>query len=63
MPELLNPYRSGVVYDDEGRSLGGGERIEVDEVDAVGQAAVDARHLMLVEAPSEDETDGASQPE
>jgi hypothetical protein len=60
---LVNPYRSGVVYDVEGHSLGGGERVEAAQLDEVGQAAVDNGHLILAELSSEPEADGASRPE
>ena len=45
---LLNSTRAGVVYDDAGHSLGGGERMQIDSLDEVGQAAVDAGYLTVV---------------
>lgn len=45
---LLNSTRAGVVYDGAGHSLGGGERLEIDALDEVGQAAVDAGYLTVV---------------
>jgi hypothetical protein len=50
---LINTGRSGVVYDEAGHSVGGGERVSVGEIDAVGKAAVDAGQLRC--------DDGASQ--
>lgn len=47
---LINPGRTGVVYDVEGRSLGGGERLEVDGVDDVAKAAIDCRQLLTEKA-------------
>ena len=44
---LINTGRSGVVYDTEGHSIGGGERVTVTEVDAIGQAAVDRGRLVM----------------
>lgn len=43
---LINPGRSGVVYDSEGHTLGGGERLEVDGIDDVAKAAIDSGHLL-----------------
>jgi hypothetical protein len=43
---LVNPTTAGVVYDKEGHSLGGGESITVEKVDAVGRAAIDAGQLL-----------------
>lgn len=48
---LFNPEQSPTVYDKEGRSVGGAERVTVDEVDEVGQAAVDAGLLVREEDP------------
>lgn len=50
---LINTGRTGVVYDEAGHSIGGGERVSVGEVDAVGKAAIDAGQLRC--------DDGASQ--
>lgn len=44
---LINTGRVAVVYDEAGHSIGGGERLTVLGVDAVGQTAVDRRYLML----------------
>ncbi|HZE02610.1 MAG TPA: hypothetical protein VE155_12680 [Pseudonocardiaceae bacterium] len=59
---LINPHRSGVVYDLEGHSIGGGERVEIAQLDEVGQAALDRGHLIVAELSSDPETDGASRP-
>jgi hypothetical protein len=53
---LINPGKAGVVYTDAGDSLGGGERVEVAEVDDVGRTALDTGQLLL--APPK--ADGAS---
>lgn len=51
---LLNSGRSGVVYDDAGHTLGGGERLELDgPLDKTGKAAVDAGYLTVVEVPAQ----------
>jgi hypothetical protein len=42
---LVNPNTAGAVYDEAGHSLGGGEQVELDGLDAVGQAAVDSGQL------------------
>lgn len=44
---LFNPNTTAVVFDGEGRIVGGGERVEVDQVDAAGQEAVDNGLLVL----------------
>jgi hypothetical protein len=49
---LLNPGTTSIVYSADGRSIGGGERAEVDEVDEVGQAAIDRGYLMRTESNS-----------
>lgn len=49
--QLVNPGDAGVVYDRQGHSLGGGERIDAPELDPVGQAAVDGGRLLLRETP------------
>lgn len=46
---LFNPEQSPTVYDKEGRTVGGAERVTVDQVDEVGQAAVDAGLLVREE--------------
>jgi len=45
---LINPGVAGVVYNQAGASIGGGERLPVDELDDVGQRAVDTGQLLLV---------------
>lgn len=54
---LFNPEQTPTVYDEEGRTVGGAERVTVDEVDAVGQAAVDAG-LLVREEESKKEPKG-----
>lgn len=44
---LVNPGTSGAVYDVEGHTVGGGERVEVERVDEVGQAAVASGQLIV----------------
>lgn len=46
---LFNPEQSPTVFDKEGRTVGGAERVEVAELDEVGQAAVDAGLLVREE--------------
>jgi hypothetical protein len=43
---LFNPEDTPAVYDAEGRTVAGAERVEVDELDAVGQRAVSAGVLV-----------------
>lgn len=50
VPTLINTGRSGVVYDKAGHSLGGGERIDVDEIDDTARDALD-RGLLRVADP------------
>lgn len=52
---LLNSGRAGVVYTSTGLQLGGGDLVEIDGLDDVGQAAVDRGYLSVVEVPSNDE--------
>lgn len=47
---LFNPNTTAVVYDTEGRIVAGGARVEVGEVDAVGQEAID-HNLLVLEEP------------
>jgi hypothetical protein len=37
---LINPTDAGVIYDEAGHSIGGGERVEVAEIDLIGRSAV-----------------------
>lgn len=46
---LLNPGTTAVVYSEDGRMIGGGERLKLDAVDAVGQAALDRGYLRRVD--------------
>lgn len=43
---LLNPGTASCVYNTQGQSLGGGECVDVDEIDEVGQAALDRGYLV-----------------
>lgn len=43
---LLNPGTTSVTYDLAGHSLGGGERVQVEEVDRVGRGYVRASYLL-----------------
>jgi hypothetical protein len=50
---LLNSGRSGVVYNEAGNTLGGGEHLVFDDLedgklDSVGSAAVEAGYLRVV---------------
>lgn len=45
---LINSGRSGVVYSEDGHSLGGGEHIDLPDLDGVGKAAVKAGYLRVV---------------
>jgi hypothetical protein len=47
---LFNPDDTPAVYDAAGHTVGGAERVEVDELDAVGQRAVDSGVLVREEA-------------
>lgn len=49
---LFNPNPTPVVFDGEGRIVGGGERVEVDTVGKVAQEAVD--HGLLVQEDPEE---------
>lgn len=42
---LVNPGTSAVVYSLDGRQLGGGESVRVDEVDVVGLTAIERGYL------------------
>lgn len=45
---LINPGSAGVVYNVDGKSLGGGEAITVEGLDDVGKAAVDRGYLLTM---------------
>jgi hypothetical protein len=49
---LFNPEQTPVVYDEEGRTLGSVERVTLDGLNPVAQAAVDAG-LLVEEKPEE----------
>lgn len=42
---LVNPTTSAVIYSEDGRQLGGGESVQVDEVDEVGKTAIERGYL------------------
>lgn len=43
---LLNPGTTAVTYSTDGRSLGAGERVEVDKVDEVAKVAIESGYLV-----------------
>lgn len=47
---LFNPNTTAVVFDEHGRIVGGGERVEIDQLDKAGQEAVD-NDLLVLETP------------
>ncbi|HET9144156.1 hypothetical protein [Actinophytocola sp.] len=51
---LFNPEQSPTVYDKEGRTVAGADRVTVDELDEVGKAAVDAGLLVREEESKKD---------
>jgi hypothetical protein len=59
---LFNPEQTPLVYDAEGRIVGGAERVEVDELDEVGQRAVEVG-LLVREEPEESQPKAASKAE
>lgn len=65
---LFNPEDTPAVYDNDGHTVGGTERVEVDELDEVGQRAVDSGVLVREEpkkaskAKPETETASADAP-
>lgn len=42
---LINTGRTGVVYDEAGHTVGGGDRVEISEINPVAQAAIDIGQL------------------
>lgn len=46
---LFNPQDTPLVYDTEGHTVGGAERVEVDSLDEVAQRAVDSGVLVREE--------------
>lgn len=56
---LFNPEQTPTVYSEDGRSVGGAERVTVDELDSAGQHAVDTG-LLVREEPEKDEPATAS---
>jgi hypothetical protein len=49
---LVNPRRSARVYDVAGHSIEAGGRLTVDEIDAVGQRAIDLGYLFVKSDPT-----------
>lgn len=47
---LFNPNTTAVVFDDDGRIVAGGERVQVDKVGKVAQEAID-NDLLVLEGP------------
>jgi len=59
MITIINAGSGPVVYDEDGRSLGGGERLEVAALDSAGRRAVEQGHLLrMAEDPAKDEPGG-----
>jgi len=56
MPTFVNPTTTPTVYSEDGRALGAGERLEIDELDPAGQAALERG--ALVEAAEVDAAGG-----
>lgn len=67
MITLINTGRSGVVYDESGHSVGGGDRVEIEEINPVAQTAIDIGQLRCEDNTQDEPADapepGASQPE
>lgn len=57
MTTIINPSAGPIVYDEDGRSLGGGERREVSTLDAVGRRAVELGQLMSEEKAAPPKTE------
>jgi hypothetical protein len=57
---LFNPNTTAVVFDRDGRIVGGGERVQVDKVDKVAQEAVEHGLLVLEEPERADEEAGSA---
>lgn len=51
---LFNPEQTPAVYSEDGRTVGGAERVTVDKLDPVGQRAVDTG-LLVREEPQKPE--------
>lgn len=59
---LFNPNPTPLVFDGEGRTVAGGERVEVDKVDEVAQEAIDHELLVLEEPERRDEDEHEGTP-
>lgn len=61
---LFNPEDTPVVYDEQAHTVGGIERVTVDELDAVGQRAVEAG-VLVREDPEEPKSEpkGKAEPQ
>lgn len=53
---LFNPEQTPTVYSEDGRTVGGAERVTVKELDPVGQHAVDTGLLVREESQGEPAT-------
>lgn len=62
MITLINPGPGLVVYDEQGRSIGGGERLEVDALDPVAERALELKHLLRAEDVDSAEEPASSPP-
>lgn len=49
MVTLINPGLGPVAYDEQGRSIGGGEQRDVGELDSVAERAIEQGHLLRAE--------------
>lgn len=55
MSELVNPGNTPQVYTKDGKTIGAGERLEVDKLDTVAKAAVSAGRLVFEEDDEKDD--------
>jgi hypothetical protein len=53
MSDLVNPGNTPQVYSKDGKSIGAGERLELDKLDTVGKAAVAGGRLVFEEDADE----------
>lgn len=60
---LFNPEDTPMVYDAAGRTVAGAERVEVEELDPVGQRAVDAGVLVHEDDESAEKAEPKGKPE
>jgi len=59
MITIINAGPGPVVYDEDGHSLAGGERLEVKVLDSAGQRAVEQGHLLrMADDPAKGEPGG-----